>query len=164
MNKKPFGLDIGATTIKVVWLDKKDKGFILKSSAMVPTPAKGMLSESPLDEEEMAQAIQKGALSASIDSKYLNVALPENQVYTKVLEMPVLSDRELRSAIYWEAEQYIPVPLSNITLTWNVLDRPLKPQASDKMLVLMVGAPTSLVNKYQKIISTAGFAISSMET
>lgn len=164
MNKKPFGLDIGASTIKVVWLDKKDSGFILKSSAIIPTPTKGMLSESPLDEEEMAQAIQKAAVSASIDSKYVNVALPENQVYTKVLEMPVLSDRELHSAIYWEAEQYIPVPLSNVTLTWNVLNRPVKPQASDKMTVLMVGAPTLLVSKYQKIIAMAGYSISSMET
>lgn len=164
MNKKPFGLDIGASTIKVVWLEKKDQGFILKASAITPTPAKGMLSESPLDEEEMAQAIQKAAVSSRIDSRYVNVALPENQVYTKVLEMPVLSDRELRSAIYWEAEQYIPVPLSNVTLTWNVLNRPVKPQASDKMIVLMVGAPTLLVSKYQKIITMAGYSISSMET
>ena len=70
-----------------------------------------MMSESPLDEEEMAQAIAKAVKDAGVDTKLLNIALPENQVYTKVLDMPVLSDRELASAIYWEAEQYIPVPL-----------------------------------------------------
>lgn len=164
MNKKPFGLDIGTTSIKVVWLDSKDRGFILKSSAMIVAPTKGMLSESPLDLEEMSQAVQKVVLAANIGSKLLNVALAENQVYTKVLEMPVLSDRELTSAIYWEAEQYIPVPLTSVTLTWNVLQKPAKPQSTDKMLVLMVGAQTSLINRYQKVISTAGFTINSMET
>lgn len=164
MNKKPFGLDIGASAIKVVWLEPKDNAFILKSSAIVPAPSKGMLSESPLDQEEMAQALQKAVATASIESRQVNVALAENQVYTKVLEMPVLSDRELRSAIYWEAEQYIPVPLSNITLTWNVLDRPQKILQGDKMLVLMVGAPTHLIEKYQKIINMAGLTINSMET
>lgn len=164
MNKKPFGLDIGASSIKVVWLDKNDKGYVLKSSASLPAPVKGMLSESPLDQEEMSQSLQKTVVSANIESKFANVALAENQVYTKVVEMPILSDRELRSAIYWEAEQYIPVPLSNITLTWSVLNRPEKSVQGDKMSVLMVGAPSILVEKYQKIIGMAGFTINSLET
>lgn len=163
-NKKSFGLDIGATSIKVVALEGKPGAFILKAAHISPAPAKGMLSESPLDEEEMAQSIVKAVKEAGIDGKAVNVALPENQVYTKVLEMPVLSDRELASAIYWEAEQYIPVPLTNITLVWNVLKRPEHPTPTDKMEVLMVGAPTMLVSKYQKIISIAGFEISGMET
>ncbi len=164
MNKNPFGLDIGATTIKLVWLMRDKNGFKLLSFLLTPTPVKGILSESPLDQEEMVQAIKKAVLSANIQSSAVNVALSENQVYTKVLEMPVLSDRELRSAIYWEAEQYIPVPLSNITLSWTVLNRPSKSDAMDKMQVLMVGAPTLLINKYQKIISMAGLTINAMET
>lgn len=164
MNKKALGLDIGATSIKLVMLDGKKGSFILKAASISPVPAKGMMSESPLDEEEMAQAIAKAAKDAGVDTKLVNIALPENQVYTKVLDMPVLSDRELASAIYWEAEQYIPVPLSNITLVWNVLRRPANLTQGDKMQILMVGAPTMLVNKYQKIINLAGFQVNSMET
>lgn len=163
-NKKSFGLDIGATSIKLVALEGKPGAFILKAAHISPAPAKGMLSESPLDAEEMAQSIVKAVKEAGIEAKSVNVALPENQVYTKVLEMPVLSDRELASAIYWEAEQYIPVPLTNITLVWNVLKRPDHPTPTDKMEVLMVGAPTMLVSKYQKIISMAGYEINGMET
>ena len=164
MNKKPFGLDIGATTVKIVSLSKDKETYFFNSSIIAPTPVKGMLSESPLDEEEMAQTIRKSADDAGIDSDKVNVALPENQVYTKVLEMPVLSDNELRSAIYWEAEQYIPVPLENITLAWNVLRKPEGANPTEKMQVLMVGAPTSLINKYQRIISMAGFSVNAMET
>jgi type IV pilus assembly protein PilM len=145
-------------------LDGKKGAFILKAASISPVPPKGMMSESPLDEEEMAQAMAKAVSDAGIQAKLVNVALPENQVYTKVLDMPVLSDRELASAIYWEAEQYIPVPLTSITLVWNVLKRPANATQGDKMQVLMVGAPTMLVNKYQKIISMAGFQINSMET
>lgn len=164
MNKKGFGLDIGATSLKLVWLDKQRAGFLLKAALISPIPSKGMLSESPLDEEEMAQALRKAADTAGVNTKKVNIALPENQVYTKVLEMPILSDREVASAIYWEAEQYIPVPLTNIKLVWNVLKRPEKPGPEEKMQVLMVGAPSMLINKYQKIISMAGLEINSMET
>lgn len=164
MNKKAFGLDIGATSIKLCWLEGRKGAFILKAASIFPAPPKGLMSESPLDVEEMAQAIAKAAKDAGVDSKLVNVALSENQVYTKVLDMPVLSDRELASAIYWEAEQYVPVPLANITLVWNVLRRPNQAGQTDKMQVLMVGAPTLLVNKYQKVIQLAGFEIGSMET
>ncbi len=165
MNKKSLGLDIGATSVKLVMLEGAKKGaIILKAASISPIPSKGMLSESPLDEEEMVQAIARAIKEAGVDVKFVNVALPENQVYTKVLEMPALSDRELASAIYWEAEQYIPVPLANITLVWNVLKRPANPTSGEKMQVLMVGAPTLLVNKYQKIIQMAGYQINSMET
>lgn len=164
MNKKPFGLDIGASTIKLVWLEKGKNGFILKSAYKAATPVKGMLSESPLDQEEMAQAIQRAVVEAKITTKFVNVAISENQVYTKVLEMPTLSDRELQSAIYYEAEQYIPVPLSNITLTWSVLERPQKTESVEKMQVLMVGAPNLIINKYQRILGMAGLEISALET
>lgn len=165
MNKKAFGLDIGATSLKLVWLDHSKAGFILKAALISPVPPKGMLSESPLDQQEMAQSIRKAVATAGVTTKKVNIALPENQVYTKVVDMPVLSDREIASAIYWEAEQYIPVPLTNIKLVWNVLERPAKAVGQDsKMQVLMVGAPTMLVNKYQKIISMAGLEINSMET
>ncbi|OGH11417.1 MAG: hypothetical protein A3B38_01145 [Candidatus Levybacteria bacterium RIFCSPLOWO2_01_FULL_36_13] len=164
MNKKNFGLDIGATSLKLVWLEHDPRGFILKAALIAPVPPKGMLSEAPLDEEEMAQALRKAVEAAGVPTKRVNIALPENQVYTKVLEMPTLSDKEIAAAIYWEAEQYIPVPLSNIKLVWDVLKRPATNNPTDKMQVLMVGAPTLLVNKYQKILSMAGLEINAMET
>jgi type IV pilus assembly protein PilM len=164
MNKDSFGLDIGLTTIKVVWLEKQKDGYLLKSAFTIPSPARGIMSESPLDEEEMAKTVQKAVVQANIETKSVNVALPENQVYTKVLEMPILSERELSSAIYWEAERHIPVPLSSITLAWTITRKPENTTVNEKMEVLMVGAPTVLINKYQKIFTMAGFEINSMET
>lgn len=165
MADKPFGLDIGATTMKAVWLNEQKDGFLLKASSIIPTPPKGMISESPLDQEEMVKAIKNMVSEAKIFTPSVNIALPENQVYTKVLDMPVLSEKELASAIYWAAEQHIPVPLANTTLDWKVLKRPKQGEtAEQKMQVLLVGAPRILINKYQKIIEMAGFRINAMET
>ncbi len=164
MNKKSFGLDIGATTIKLVSLDKQNNGYLLKSAFTIPAPPRGIMSESPLDQEEMAKTIQKALEEAEIEEKSVNVALAENQVYTRVLEMPLLSERELASAIYWEAERNIPVPLSSVTLAWSILKKPEKSSVNEKMQVLMVGAPTVLIAKYQKILGMANLTINAMET
>lgn len=164
MSKKSFGLDIGTNTLKIVSLSPGKDGFVLEASIIFPIPQRGMVSDSPLDEEEMARTLKKAVEQTGIDSKFVNVSLPETQIYTKVVEMPVLSDKELSSAILWEAEQYIPIPLANVTFAWSVLNRPENTSGNEKMEVLMVGAPTILVNKYKKIINMAGFMVNSMET
>lgn len=164
MKNKTFGLDIGTTTMKAVWLDKQTQGFSLNSVYTMPTPARGMLSESPLDQEEVAQAITKIVDEAHISSRLVNLALPESQVFTRIIEMPLLSDKELSSAIYWEAEQYIPVPLNSITIDYRVIHRPASTEADSKMAVLLVGAPTMLIDKYDRVLSLAGISIASLET
>lgn len=165
MKNTSFGLDIGGSTMKAVWLTPQGRGgFLLNAATTFPTPPKGMLSSSPLDEQEMAQAIRNLVSEARISTKYVNIALPENQVYTRVLEMPPLSDKELSSAIFWEAEQYIPVPLTTIVLDWTVLRRPFQGELETKMKVLLVGAPTNVVDRYKKIIEMAGLIVNGIET
>lgn len=164
MSNKSFGLDIGQSTIKMVSLSKQRDGYSLDASFIIPTPQKGMASEAILDQKDMADTIKKALEGAKISTRDVNIALSENQVYTKVIEMPALSDRELASAIYWEAEQYIPVPLPTVNLVWAVLKRPLPQQSSEKMIVLMVGAPITIINKYQRILSLANLNIVSIET
>lgn len=163
MKGKAFGLDIGATTVKVVSLTKAQNGYFLNAAMIAPTPGKGMTSESPLDQEELAQGIRRIIDEVRITSSLVHIALPENQVYTKVIEMPVLSDKELTSAIYWEAEQHIPVPLETVTIDWKVLRRPVN-EPSAKMEVLLVGAPTLLIERYQKILALSGLTIATVET
>lgn len=159
-----FGLDIGATSMKLVWLQKNRSGFVLKSCLMTVTPEKGMYSESPFDQEAMAQAIQRLVVDARVTTKNVNLALPENQVFTKVIEMPELSDKELSSAIYWEAEQHIPAPLNTMSIDYKVVRRGINTQLSPKMQVLLVGAPSSLIHRYQQIIEMTGLSITAIET
>ncbi|HSW88357.1 MAG TPA: type IV pilus assembly protein PilM [Candidatus Saccharimonadales bacterium] len=164
MKSNIFGLDIGQSTIKAVWLSTEKEGYLLDAVLSIPTPANTMLSESALDQQELAGVIKKIVEDAKIEAKSVNIALPENQVYTKIIEVPYMSDKDLSSAIYWEAEQQIPVALTNLTLDYKVLEHSEKGDASQKMRVLLVGTATRLIEKYQKILSLAGLEIAAVET
>ncbi len=160
-----FGIDVGSASIKLISLSHGSTGFMLDAAIAAPTPQKGMLSESSLDQEEMAKAIRRIVEETHVKTTLVNVALPETHVYTRVIEMPALSEKELSSAIYWEAEQYIPVPLSSLTIDYTVLkNHDSKAQNNGKMNVLLAGAPTSLIDKYQHIFTQAGLTISGLET
>ena len=164
MKSSIFGLDIGITTMKVCWLDFDKKNIKYLASLSSPALAKGMTSESPFDHQEMAAMINKLVIDAKISTNNVSVALPENRVYTKVIDMPNLSEKELSSAIYWEAEQYIPAPLETMTLDWSILRKPANNNPASKMQVLLVAAPNQLIKRYQTILELAGLTVAGIET
>jgi len=157
-----FGLDIGLTTIKAVFLQNEKDGIHFKSSIIAKTPTKGILSDTTLDQEEIAQTIRQIVNDGKIPVRSVNLALSDNHIFAKVIDMPQLSDKELASAIYWEAEQHIPVPLSTINLDWVVLRRDYGSQKN--MQVLLIGAPISVLRKYEKVFEYAGLNVESLET
>jgi len=163
MKSKAFGFDIGTNFLKAVWLGFDEKRIELLSCVVLPTPLRGMLSESPLDQEEIAQAFKQLRNEGKITTKFAHISLAENQVFTKVIEMPVLSDKELASAIRWEAEQYIPAALTTMTLDHIVLKQ-VQTNAGPRMFVLLVAAPTALIGRYQRVLDLAGISIASVET
>ncbi len=164
MRSNVFGLDIGTTAIKVVSVDHNNTSISYNTALFAPTPVQGMQSESPFDHQEMAQVINKLVIDAKITTNNVAIAIPENHAYTKVIEMPMLSDKELANAIYWEAEQYIPVPLDSVTLAWSKLRTIKNIMPEEKMQVLLVAAQKDLIKRYQTILDLAGLTIVSIET
>lgn len=150
--KVSLGLDIGTSIIKVVALQKDTSSISLVGVASRVVQSAGLQSESLIDWERLAQEIKETIQAANAASRFVHAALPENQVYTKVVEMPNLSDRELSSAIRWEAEQYIPLPMSEAVLDYQQVARTGQDKQG-KMQVLLVAAPLTLIHKYQKIMS-----------
>ena len=164
MSLKFFGLDIGTSSIKAVELEKHDKIWWLTRAGEVQSSKKGLISESQVEREQLVESIKKLVKEARIATNNVVAALPESQIFTRVISMPVLTDRELASAIRWEAEQYIPIPLSDVSLAWQVLLRPEKPGADSKMEILLIAAPLPLVDKYITILRMAGLKPLSLET
>jgi len=118
-----FGLDIGTTSIKVCKLKKTGKTYMLDSVIVAPNTSKGIMSESLVDQQKLGNSLRELITRAGIKDRNVNVSLPESQVYTKIIEMPLLSDKELAAALKWEMEQYIPLPLDQVKTDWQVLQK-----------------------------------------
>lgn len=164
MKSDIFGLDIGSTSIKAVWLNHEKETFSFLSALSCQAPIPGLQSESPFDHQEVAQAINKLITDAKIYTNKVSIALAENHIFTKVIDMPVLSDKELSSAIYWEAEEHIPAPIDTLSLAWSILKKPPQVNTSQRMQVLLVAAPLKLIKKYQSILELAGLSVVAIES
>lgn len=159
-----FGLDIGSHSLKVVQLAGSTDAPTFVSAGLFPTPANAFVSESPEDQQALAESIKNAMKETRITTNKVIIALPESQIFTRVVEMPQLSKQEMQSAIDYEAEQYVPIPISEVRLTWQVLSSRVGADKKTVMDLLLVAAPLTLIEKYLNVIKLANLTPVSMET
>lgn len=157
-----LGIDIGTKSIKVIELVKSSNVWQLKASGAVGYT--GVSPDKIVNENDfkvVADVLRKIVSQISISSKEVNISLPESLVFTRVIKFPMLSDEEISSAVKWEAEQYIPIPVNEAVVQYSVLE---KNEQTASVSVLLVAAPKAVVEKYTKVIKLAGLLPVSAET
>jgi len=157
-----FGLDIGSYNVKIVQVKKDKNNYQLLAFGSAPSTTKGLLSEGEGDLLSLAEVIKRLHKDTGIKTKNVATALPQDQVFTRVVTLPALSDSEIESALQWEAEQYVPFPLSEVVLSHEVV-RKTRENGKESIDLLLAAAPKSLVEKTMNILKMAGLIPVSIE-
>ena len=150
------GIDIGTKSIKLVELDKSGDGWKLVGSGIISHS--GELLDVRSSEKSVAvysDAIKKLHKEAKISSKDVVISMPESQVFTRVLRFPMLTDQEVSSAVKWEAEQYIPIPIEEAIVQHEIMLRD-ETATPPFVKVLLVASPRNAVEMYVKAVEIAG--------
>lgn len=163
-NNSIFGLDIGYETLKLVQLQKKGKQFSLVGYSEIPLTERILERDSFKNKATTANLIKEACRKAkpsSIKAKRIVSALPETFVFSKTIQMPKMSNAEYEKAIPVEAAQYLPIPVEDVYLDYQILivhpDEPL-------VDILLVASPKKLVDEYVEITKMAGFELMALET
>lgn len=158
-----FGLDIGSYSIKLIKSEKKGKNPRLLARGEIRTPAP-LNSEAEKDKINLVEAIKKIVAETRVDNKEVILSLPEADVFTQIIELPYMSKSELNSALSFEAEQYIPVPLEEVQLEHLVLKTPPKGAVNEKMEILLVAAKKASLSKLVEVVEISGLTPIAIET
>ncbi len=159
------GIDIGSKTIKIVDLERQGDSFSLIASGVVGYS--GVTVDKMADEKEissLSQIVKKLYSEAHVSSKEVVLSIPEPLAFTRTIKFPPLTDSEISSAIKWEAEQYIPIPINEAIIQHSVLKRGSGVGADAGVTVLLVAAPRAIVEKYVKVVQSAGLTPVVVET
>lgn len=160
-----IGLDIGSKSIKIVELNRDGKGWALRSAGAVGYSG-ASIDANFTDEKavaELATIIKKLTKDAKISGREVAIALPETQVFTRVMQFPLLTDSEIASAVKWEAEEYIPIPVKDAIIEHQIVER-LENASPPQVLVLLVAVLRNLVESYIHVCSKAGLSVNGVET
>lgn len=158
------GLDIGSKTIKIVEVAKEAASYSLSATGIVGYSGNSVsLMEDEKEITALSQVIRKLHKEAGVSSRDVVISIPEPQVFTRTIRFPLLTDAEIASAVKWESEQYIPIPVSEAVIQHTVIARN-ETASPPEVLVLLVAAPRAVVEKYTKIVTLAGLNSIAVET
>lgn len=120
-NKTLLGVDISSTSVKILELSQSNGRYQVESYASEPLPANAVVEQSIGDEEAVGLVIKKALGKARASSKIAAIAVAGSAVITKNIEMnDGLTDDEMDYQIRIEADQYIPYPLEEVALDWQI--------------------------------------------
>jgi type IV pilus assembly protein PilM len=117
-----IGLDISSTSVKLLELSQTNDGYKVESYAVEPLPPNAVVEKNISDVEGVGDAVKRVLNRSKSSSKTAAVAVAGSAVITKTIEMDAeLSDDEMENQIIVEADQYIPYPLDEVAIDFEVL-------------------------------------------
>lgn len=157
-------IDVGSYTIKAVQA-KKLKPLTIDRTVEVFNPVGNAMPTDDVAVEKLSKVIDTMFQDHGLGRTDVRLSLPEHVVSTKIISIPVLNDAELASAINWQAEQHIPIPLDELSLEYQVLSRPQnRNDKAAQMRVLLVGVRKQIIDKYLEVFLRIGIEPSILET
>jgi type IV pilus assembly protein PilM len=125
INRAPpalIGLDISSTSVKLLELGQSGGRYRVESYAVVPLPQNAVEEKNIVDVDAVGAAIKRAVSRAGTRTRNAAVAVAGSAVITKIITMPAsLNDDEMADQIKLEADQYIPYPLEEVNLDFEVL-------------------------------------------
>lgn len=152
--KDIIGLDIGSSSVKVIQLARTKKGYGLVKLGMVPLPPEAIVDGSIIDSMTVTNSIRELVQGHGIKVKDTVSALTGQSVIIKKVSLPAMTEEELTESIQWEAEQYIPFPIADVNIDFQILGTAL--EGRGQMEVMLVAVKKDVIIDYTNIIKEAG--------
>ncbi|MFA6909339.1 MAG: type IV pilus assembly protein PilM [Patescibacteria group bacterium] len=170
------GIDFSGSSVKAVELHSEGGRPQLVTYGFVEQSTDVVKSDAAASQSQAVQLISEVVKKARIMTKRVVAALPSFSVFSSIISLPEMSKKDLMSAVRWEAKKFVPMPLEEMILDWEIVPEQLQTakeggdtlnqaQAGKKNIrVLLTAAPKALVERYVSIFKSAELQLVGLET
>lgn len=131
-----FALDIGTNAIRLVQLNATGNNqWSLVAHAYVPVDSRITTSDSAEARRKLSEVIMTAIGQSGIKSKNVVIGLPSSKTFTTVIDVPNISDGELRSTMKYQIDQYVPMGAEEAKVDWALLGPSLREQNMQEVLI-----------------------------
>lgn len=131
-----FALDVGTNAVRVVQLSPSGQSsWNLVAYGYVPVDSRITSSDSPEARRRLGEVIMTAVGQSGIKAKNVVIGLPSSKTFTTVIDVPVVSDSELRATMKYQIDQYIPMAIDEAKVDWALLGNSLHAQGQQEVLI-----------------------------
>ncbi|MHB8858005.1 MAG: type IV pilus assembly protein PilM [Thermoleophilia bacterium] len=159
----PVGLDLGRSSISAVRLRHQTGGSMILQAGLDTLP-EGIIQEGEVkDVEALSFAIKEFWKANKIKGKKVALGLANQKVVVRTLEFPLLEEKELRAAIEFQAQDYIPIPVEDAVFDFHILGRVTDGEGVERQKVLVVAAQKDMVMDFINAVKRARLQVASVD-
>jgi type IV pilus assembly protein PilM len=149
-----IGLDIGSASVRLLELSRAPGGYRIERFAIEPVGQGVVVEKSVEDIEAVSNAVQRAVKASGSRTKNCAIAVSGSMVYTKTISLPSnLTEADLESQVQVEANQYVPYPLDEVSLDFEILGPSTR--HPDMVDILLAASKSENVQSRQDAIDTA---------
>lgn len=152
--KKVVGVDIGASSVKLICLSRIKGGYHLESLGIAPLPKDCMVDGEIYNIGGISNILRELVSASKVKGASAFTGVFGSGVVVKRIKVPIMSKEELEHHIKWEAEQYVPFNIDEVNLDYDVITPNYK--KSGKMDLVIAAAKKDLVSSYSAVLYDSG--------
>ena len=158
-----IGVDISTSAVKMVELSSSiRKGYHLEGYSVATIPKDAIVDGNVVSLEQVSDAVQLAWKLLGTREKNVALALPSSAVITKkVMLMAGLREDEMEVQVEGEANQYIPFPLEEVNIDFQVIGP--SPNNADDVEVLIAAARKEKIEDRVAAAEDAGLKVIVMD-
>ncbi|HOX70491.1 MAG: pilus assembly protein PilM [Dokdonella sp.] len=157
-----IGVDISSTAVKLLQLGQAGGRYRVEHYAVEPLPPNAVVEKNIVEVEAVGDAIRRALSRSGAKTRSAAAAVAGSAVITKIVPMPAdLSEEDMEAQIQIEANQYIPYPIEEVSLDFEVLG-PVKDNP-DMVNVLLAASRTENVDLRVAALDLGGLAAKTMD-
>jgi type IV pilus assembly protein PilM len=154
-NVPVIGLDIGSSSVRALQLSEHGSGYRVDHFAIEPVGAGAVVEKSVQDVEAISTAIERAVQHSGSKAKSCAIAVSGSAVFTKTISLPSnLAESDVESQVQIEANQYVPYPLDEVSLDFEILGP--SPRNADLIDILLAASKSENVESRQDALDAAG--------
>ncbi len=150
-----IGLDISSSAVKLLEFSKRGDQVMVEAYSVEPLPINAVSDKQIAEPEVVADAIRRAVQRAGTRTKNVAVAVAGSSVITKIIQMSAsLNDNDMEEQIKAEADQYVPYPIEEVNMDFQVIGP--SERESGKVDVLLAACRKEQVEQRVAAVEMAG--------
>lgn len=151
-----IGIDIGASSIKVAEISWQNNTPVLKSFGIKKLADKIIEDGLIIDSQQLMNTLRELLIASHINSKSVVIAVGGGSIFARELIFPMMSKEELKEAIKWDLDKYIPYTPASYYYDFSIVGNGM---TEKEIKVLLVASPIENVNQIISVIKSLGLIL-----
>jgi type IV pilus assembly protein PilM len=157
------GLDIGTDHVRLAQVKPAAAMFNLQTYGVVGVPMGAVVEGEIVDVDAVAASIKELLRQTGVRGANAAIGVSNQKVVVRLIDLPYMERAELEGAIQYQAQDYIPIPVEDAILDFQIIGDYMTPADEHMMEVLLVAAQRDMIGNAVAAVEQAGLKLQQID-